>query len=688
MANHLKSETSPYLAQHADNPVEWYPWGEAALALAASSNKPILLSVGYSACHWCHVMAHESFEDPAIAALMNQLFVNIKVDREERPDLDKIYQTAHQLLTQQGGGWPLTVFLTPNNQLPFFSGTYFPPEPRHGMPAFPTVLQRVADYFKGNFEELERQGHDLVGALESLNPPGDLDADLLNETPLQAARDTLADQFDRDNGGFGAAPKFPHATHIDRLLRHWRATATGDAPDVKALFMTSLTLTRMAERGLFDQLAGGFFRYSVDANWMIPHFEKMLYDNAALLASYSDAFAATSDEFFGQAAAETAGWLLKDMQDSAGGFYGTLDADSEGHEGKFYVWQLEEAEAVLDETEYAVVSERFGLNGPSNFEGEAWHLYQANSLEEVAAKVGVSQTRVSELLDHARIKLLAHREQRVWPGRDEKILTSWNGLTIRGLAIASRRLHQPALAEAGAQAARFIREQLWTKPVLMALSTHGQPRFNGYLDDYAFVADGLMELLQCRWNQDEAEWLVELLDALLERFEDPQGGLFFTSHDHESLIHRPKHFSDDATPSGNGVAAEVLIKAGHLFGEHRYLQAAERILKAGWPALAKFPHGHDSLLNALELWLTPPQLVIIRGDDASLSEWQALAQAGYTPQRLCFAIESSASGLPGLLEKRAVLDSGNVAYFCHGMVCDAPITNLTDLASALTSPIA
>ena len=686
MPNRLKAETSPYLAQHADNPVEWYPWGDEALALAAGANKPILLSVGYSACHWCHVMAHESFEDPAIAALMNELFVNVKVDREERPDLDKIYQTAHQLLTQQAGGWPLTVFLTPNSRLPFFSGTYFPPEPRHGMPAFPMLLQRVAEYFQSHGEELEQQGQAVVGALASLNPPADLAADSLDPTPLQAARATLAEQFDRHNGGFGAAPKFPHTTHIDRLLRHWRNTATSESPDVEALFMASLTLTRMAERGLFDHLAGGFFRYSVDAHWLIPHFEKMLYDNAALLATYSDAYAATGDAVFGQVAAETAGWLLKDMQDSAGGFYGTLDADSEGSEGKFYVWQPEQAQAVLDAQEYALISERFGLNGPANFEGEAWHLYQANSIEAAATKAGVNPTAAAELLEHARVKLLAHREQRTWPGRDEKILTSWNGLMIRGLAIASRRLQQPALAVAATRTAEFIREQLWTKPVLLAVSTGGQARFNGYLDDYAFLADGLMELLQCRWHQQEGDWLIELLDALLARFEDPEGGLFFTSHDHEPLIHRPKHFADDATPAGNGVAAEVLIKAGHLFGEQRYIQAAERILKAGWPALEKFPHGHDSMLNALELWLTPPQLIIIRGDDADLDEWQTLAQAGYTPQRLCFAIGSDVAALPGLLAQRAAVAGGNVAYYCHGMVCEAPITSLTGLAAALSSP--
>jgi len=685
MSNLLQSETSPYLLQHADNPVDWHPWGEPALALAAREGKPILLSVGYSACHWCHVMAHESFEDPSVAAQMNELFVNIKVDREERPDLDKIYQTAHQLLTQQSGGWPLTVFLTPTNQLPFFSGTYFPPEPRHGMPAFGTLLQRVAEYFGENAAALEEQGQAVVSALAGLNPPAAADAEL-HPAPLQAARETLAQQFDSDNGGFGSQPKFPHATHIDRLLRHWRATATGETPDVEALFMATLTLTRMAERGLFDQLGGGFFRYSVDSHWLIPHFEKMLYDNAALLASYSDAYAATGDEFFAQVAGETAGWLLKDMQDQSGGFYGTLDADSEGSEGKFYIWDPEAVAAILTDSEYALISTRFGLSGPANFEGEAWHLFQAASLADAAAKAGLSSQKAQGVLDDARIKLLAHREQRVWPGLDMKVLTSWNGLLIRGLAIASRRLNQPALAGAAAGAATFIHQNLWDKPVLLAVSTQGQARFNGYLDDYAFLADGLLELLQCRWNTTEATWLIELLDAILERFEDPtDGGLFFTSHDHETLIHRPKHFSDDATPSGNGVAAEVLIKAGHLFGEHRYLEAAQRILKAAWPALEKFPHGHDSLLNALELWLTPPEMVIIRGDGESLTEWQTLAQAGYAPQRLSFAISATATALPGLLEQRPAQSSGTIAYFCHGTVCDAPITSLTELASALSA---
>ena len=489
--NRLASETSPYLRQHAHNPVEWYPWGEAALTRAKRENKPILLSIGYSACHWCHVMAHESFEDPATAALMNELFINIKVDREERPDLDKIYQVAQQLLTHGSGGWPLTMFLAPGKQEPFFGGTYFPKDARYGMPAFGDLLRRVADYYRGQGAQIEAQSAQLQAALASLVAEPSLEA-VLDETPLTQARAALEQSFDADFGGFTRAPKFPHPTSIERCMRHWYRTSSDTSPDLRALYMGSLTLTRMAEGGLYDQLGGGFARYSVDGAWMIPHFEKMLYDNAQLLCEYSRAHLATGETLFARISNETADWALRDMHSPEGGFYSSLDADSQGHEGKFYVWTPSEVQALLTAQEYAAFSPRFGLNRTANFEGK-WHLHTFASIDDIAASLGESAETVNARIESSRSKLLQARNLRVWPARDEKILTAWNALMIKGLAIASRVLDRPALAEAAGAAVDFVHHHLWRDGRLLATYKDGRAHLPAYLDDYAFLADALLE---------------------------------------------------------------------------------------------------------------------------------------------------------------------------------------------------
>ncbi len=394
--NHLASETSPYLLQHADNPVDWYPWSAEALAKARAENKPILLSIGYSACHWCHVMAHESFEDPVTAEVMNRLFVNVKVDREERPDLDRIYQTAHQVLHQAGGGWPLTVFLAPQTQRPFFTGTYFPNEPRQGMPPFKLVLERVAEFYKTRAADLQDHGDKLVTVLGDLLPPPDRGSAPLSRAVLATAREALQREFDGRYGGFGQAPKFPHPMNMEFLLRTWRATAETDEPDLQALFMTTLTLTRMAEGGLYDQLGGGFCRYSVDPYWMIPHFEKMLYDNGQLLTVAAQCAVATGEDTFRRVTAETSDWMLREMEQPAGGFYSTLDADSEGHEGKFYVWDRDEVQNLLEPDEFAVFAARFGLDRTPNFEGR-WHLHGFKSMAEVATELGLAEDAAAGL---------------------------------------------------------------------------------------------------------------------------------------------------------------------------------------------------------------------------------------------------------------------------------------------------
>ncbi len=695
--NRLARETSPYLRQHATNPVDWHPWGAEALELARSSGRPILLSIGYSACHWCHVMAHESFEDAATASLMNELFVNIKVDREERPDLDKIYQFAHQVLTQRGGGWPLTMFLTHDDQKPFFGGTYFPDKARYGMPAFSTLLQRVAEYYREQREELRAQSAALMTVYGDLTPaPAGADV-ALTDAPLTAVRAHLEEAFDKRHGGFGDAPKFPHPGFSDRLLRHWYASSGTTAPDLHALYMTTLTLTRMAEGGLYDQLGGGFSRYSVDQFWMIPHFEKMLYDNGALLATYAETALATGDPSFARVARETGEWLLREMQghspgDAGGGFYSAYDADSEGHEGKFYVWTRTEVRAALSPLEWSVFSRRFGLDEEPNFEG-AWHLHAFVSVENLARETQLEPAAVEDALQSARARLLAIRSRRVWPGLDDKILTSWNALAIRGLAIAARALDHPQFGAAADRALAFIRAQLWRAlPTgggrLLATSKDGLSHLNAYLDDYAYLANALLEMLELRWRNEDVAWLRQILDAMLAHFEDPQlGGFFFTSDDHEQLIHRSKSFGDDAIPAGNGIAARVLLRAGYLLGETRWLAAAERTLRAGWPALGRYPHGHTSLLEALAEYREPPEIVIIRGAAVEAAAWQRELGRLYAPHRMVFAIPAEISGLDAAIaDKRAA--GATRAYLCRGTACSAPIESLPDLARTVGARLA
>ena len=676
--NRLARETSPYLLQHAANPVDWYPWGEEALQRARLEDKPILLSIGYSACHWCHVMAHESFEDEATAAVMNQLFVNIKVDREERPDLDRIYQLAHQMLIQRGGGWPLTMFLSPHDHRPFFGGTYFPRDARYGMPSFADLLRRVAEFYQTRTADIRKQGTALQQAFdEMLPPPAASDATLTAE-PLARAREMLAGEFDAQSGGFGSAPKFPHPTNIALLLRIWRASAASDAPDLHSLYMATLTLTRMAEGGIYDQVGGGFSRYSVDEYWMIPHFEKMLYDNGQLLNVYAQASVATGDELFRRVTAETAAWLMRDLQSPQGGFWSTLDADSEGHEGKFYVWTPQAVHKLVPADAYEVLARRFGLDRAANFEG-AWHLHAYKSMEEVATELGISTDVAATRLQSARDILLAERNTRVWPGRDEKILTSWNGLAIAGMSVAARALQRADLAESATRAVDFVRTHLWRDGRLLAVHAGGRARFMGYLDDYAFLLDGLLELLQSRWRSIDLRFAVELADALLNHFEDRDaGGFFFTAADHETLIHRSKTFSDEAVPAGNGVAAQALARLGWLIGDTRYLDSAAHTVRAADAMLQRYPQAHAALLVALDEQVEPPEIVIVRGEASEVAAWRDSLSRVYAPRRLVFAIPDNISDLPTALAAKVPQDT-TCAYLCRGMTCSEPVRSLQAL---------
>ena len=576
-------------------------------------------------------MAHESFEDDATADLMNHLFINIKVDREERPDVDRIYQTAHQLLTQRSGGWPLTMFLSADDQRPFFGGTYFPKERRYGMPSFGELLTSIATYFDENAEDVRSQGDRLSEVLAKLEPePADADS-AITATPLSKVREQLGQSFDGDYGGFGGAPKFPHPGTIDRMLRHWRSTANDAEPDIDALFMATLTLTRMAEGGIYDHVGGGFCRYSVDRYWQIPHFEKMLYDNGPLLAIYAQAYLATGEEWFRKTATETADWMLTDMRAPGGGFYSSRDADSEGEEGKFFTWTPETVEKLVAAEDYPVVASRFGLNREANFEG-AWHLTVRESVPNIASAMQRSVEEIEDSLANARVALFIERATRVHPGRDDKQLTSWNALAVRGLAIAGRILERDELIDAASEAVDFIRANLMLEDRLFASYKESRARFPAYLDDHAFLVDAILELLQSCWNTAHLEFAIVIADLLLEHFADQEhGGFYFTADDHESLMMRPKPLADEAMPSGNGVAAFALQRLGHLLGDQRYIDAAEGALRSAWKAIDEYPHGHVTLLNALEEYASPPEIIVLRGPTDEVARWRDSTGRLYAP---------------------------------------------------------
>ena len=653
MPNRLAHETSPYLQQHAENPVDWYPWGEEALARARREDRPILLSVGYSACHWCHVMAQESFADARVAAVMNRLFVNVKVDREERPDLDQIYQSAHQMLAQRPGGWPLTMFLSPDGT-PFFAGTYFPRTPRYGMPGFPELCERIGAIWREKRAEIAAQDEEVLQAFSRTLPQPAPPAAFTGE-PIEALLATLRASFDAVHGGFGGAPKFPHPSDLELCLRKG------------ARDMALLTLRRMCEGGVYDQLGGGFYRYSVDARWTIPHFEKMLYDNGPLLALLADAWRVSAEPLFARCAAETAGWLMREMQSPEGGYYSSLDADSEHEEGKFYVWYRDAVRKLLGEEAYPAVAAHYGLDGPPNFEDRHWHL-------RVAAVTG--------LPDGAKEKLLAARERRPRPARDEKILVSWNALAIRGMARAGRVFGRPEWTQSARRALAFIRATMWRDGRLLATWKDGRAHLRAYLDDYALLVAALLELLEDRFAAADLAWARELADVLLTQFEDAaHGGFFFTAHDHERLIHRPKPGQDNATPSGNALAAWALGRLAALTGETRYAAAAERTLALFYPLMREHPGGFAAMAIALDEALSPPATVVLRGHPQTMAAWQSELAREYRPAVMVLGVPPDAPGLPEILDKPAGTPVN--AWVCRDVGCLSPISDLVDLRKAI-----
>ncbi|MHB1562496.1 MAG: thioredoxin domain-containing protein [Leptospirillum sp.] len=681
MSNLLSRETSPYLLQHAENPVNWYPWGPEALEMARETRRPILLSIGYSACHWCHVMAHESFEDPETAAVMNEYFINIKVDREERPDLDHIYQMAHTVITRRNGGWPLTMFLTPE-QVPFAGGTYFPKSSRFGLPAFVSVLHQIRQFYEENRESLSGTKHpvtELLAKSDGLGEGADPDPATLTIEPRSRLRDSLRARFDSDDGGFTPAPKFPHPMDIAACLREYETG--GEAFD---LWMARHTLERMASGGIYDQIGGGFSRYSVDGTWTIPHFEKMLYDNALLLCVYAEGALLCGDASLVSVCEGIVTWLFREMRDSSGAFHAALDADSEGEEGKYYVWTREEVAGILTPEEYQVVSLYYGLLGTPNFEHEFWHFRVELPVAEAASRLSLKTESFEGLLASAKEKLLEVRKTRVPPGKDDKVLTGWNGLLARGLIRSGRVLDRKEWILEGQRILDILRETLWTGDHLLAVRTRGESRLNAYLDDYAYVLDALVESLAAVYRPSDLEWALLLGDALVSKFwDDAAGGFHFTSHDHEQLIHRPKSGHDAAIPSGSAVACRALNRLAHLCGRMDWADKVGRTLALYFKPMLEQPMGYASMIMSLGEYLSPPVIVLVRGKNSL--EWSDTARAKAPLDALIIDLgERDSLSLPDFFQKPLVA-AGTQADVCGGGLCLPPATDMKTLVSQIAT---
>jgi uncharacterized protein YyaL (SSP411 family) len=680
--NRLANETSLYLRQHANNPVNWYPWGPEALARAKQLDRPIFLSIGYSACHWCHVMEHESFEDEATAKILNEHYVSVKVDREERPDLDTIYMTSLQLLTREGGGWPMSMWLTPDLK-PFYAGTYFPPHENYGRPSFQRVLLSVADAWKNRRADIGRTATELTQALQQYGRldgrgAGDPDPELLRN-----AVTVLRRMYDSIHGGFGSRPKFPHPMELRVLLRAWRRFG-----DTDALAMAKLTFDRMARGGMYDQVGGGFHRYSVDARWLVPHFEKMLYDNALLATAYTEGFQATQDPYYRQTITETLDYVLREMTSSAGGFYSTQDADSEGEEGKFYVWSKQEILDILGAAEGELFASVYDITDDGNFEGHNIpNRSRTDEQESAVLKVPVEELRTR--LAASRKKLYEVRAKRVWPGRDEKILTAWNGLMIDAMARAGAALDEPRYAEAAERAAGFVLERLRSADgrLLRTCGEDGPGKLNGYLEDYAYLIEGLVSLYESTFRTRWLKSAVELADDMVKRFADPTGaGFFYTGNDHEALIARTKDTHDGSTPAGNSMAASALLRLASLTGRSDLRAKADETLRAFRGQMKDAPHASGQLLMAADFAAGPVQEFAVVGDAGGDETRRVLRtiSTGFRPNKVV-ALRGRADGDDPLIP----LLTGKVAagpvttYVCQNYACREPLVGAGAVEKAL-----
>ena len=680
--NKLINETSPYLLQHAHNPVDWNPWGEEALQQARELDKPILLSIGYSACHWCHVMEHESFENEEIAQLMNDNFVNIKVDREERPDLDQIYMNAVQAMTGHGG-WPMTVFLTPNCE-PFYGGTYFPPEDRHNMPGFPRLLLGVADAYQNKRDEIQKGADELLAHLNQMDAfkpsASDLDTDIMDH-----GMRILQSNFDDTYGGFGRAPKFPPSMTMMSLLRTYRRTN-----DESALEMVELTLDKMARGGMYDQLGGGFHRYSVDERWLVPHFEKMLYDNALLARIYLYAYQETDKQFYKRIVEETLDYVVREMTDASGGFYSTQDADSEGHEGKFFVWSPAEIAGLLGEEDANLFNRYYGVTERGNFEGRNI-LYPSKPLSEIATQAGVTVEQVVAAVDRGRRILFEVREKRIKPGRDEKILTAWNGLMLMAFSEAAAVLDRDDYRQVAIRNAEFVLSNLRKDGRLLRTYKDGQAKLNAYLEDYAYMLEGLLALYEATFDIRWFEEARVLADTMIEQFEDEEkGGFFFTGKGHEMLIARNKDYMDNATPSGNSAAANGLLKLSLLSGEEKYREKVVKLFRLMREPMGRYPSAFGYLLCALDFYLGSPREIALIGDrnDPQTNAMIRAIYSDYWPNKVVALAapgdERSIKAI-ALLANRPQIDGKATAYVCQQYTCLAPVTTPEQLINQLNA---
>jgi uncharacterized protein YyaL (SSP411 family) len=681
--NRLINETSPYLLQHAHNPVDWFPWGEEAFEISRRDQKPVLLSIGYSACHWCHVMEHESFENESIAKLMNENFVNIKVDREERPDLDQIYMNAVQLMTHHGG-WPMTVFLTPD-ALPFYAGTYFPPEDRYNMPGFPRVLISLAEAFRERPDDIQQTAASVLTELQRSTSTSE-SSELLSNEALDTAYRGIIKGYDAANGGFGGAPKFPPAMTLEFLLQTFYRTGNQQALDI-----VRHTARKMAEGGIYDHLGGGFHRYSTDARWLVPHFEKMLYDNALLSRFYLHYYQVEHDEAARSVVEGILDYVVREMTDPLGGFYSTQDADSEGVEGKFFVWSKEEVTELLGEKDAALFAGYYNITSAGNFEGENI-LNVTRDLNEVGEAENVTHEELSATLGQGRQKLFAVRELRVKPARDEKVLTAWNGLMLASFAEAGAILDRDDYTDVARRNARFVLDNLRRDGLLLRTYKDGQAKLNAYLEDYAFYIDGLVTLFE---TTGELEWFQEALSltaTMIDEFWDEQEGAFFyTGKSHENLIVRSKDFFDNATPSGNSVAASVLLRLGLLTDNSDYQRRAATILGLTAASVRRYGAGFGRMLCALDFYLGRPKEIAIIGS-AGEADTEALLQTVwslYIPNKVlarAVPADSSAANAISLLRERTMVDNRPTAYVCEHFVCKEPTTSPAKLKAQLQSP--
>ena len=679
--NRLINETSPYLLQHAHNPVDWYPWGEEALAQSEQQDKPILLSIGYAACHWCHVMEHESFENEQIAAIMNEYFINIKVDREERPDLDEIYMNAVQMLTGQGG-WPMTMFLTPDLK-PFYGGTYFPPDNRYGRPGFPRVLLGVAEAYKEQRDVVGEQADQIITNLNQLSAMEGHGHQLTTDLLDSAYQDYLS-RFDHHEGGFGSAPKFPPSMGLLLLLRYWHRTGNANA-----LNMVEVTLEKMARGGMYDQLGGGFHRYSVDERWLVPHFEKMLYDNALLSVAYLEAYQATGKAFYRQVAVETLDYVLAEMYDAEkGGFYSTQDADSEGVEGKFFVWMPDEVEGLLGEEKAKIFCEYYDITEHGNFE-HTNILHVQTPIELFARKLSMDLGEVEEILAEGKQKLFEVRDERIKPGLDDKILTSWNGLMIRSMAMGYQVLGDERYREAAEKSVRFVLSELSQDDGLL-LRTHraGKSHLNAYLEDYSYFVAGLINLYEATFA---VEWLKEaerLNQIMIEQFwDEANGSFFFTSKHHETLIVRSKTGYDGATPAGVSMAIHNLLRLDKLLNRPDFREKVETTIDVYYHQIEHSPSGSAQMLCELDFLLSTSKEIAIAGQPESGDTQTALAavHSRYIPNKV-LALASDGedvSDLIPLLEGKTQVDSKATIYVCENYTCQAPTTDVEELAELL-----